>query len=449
MKIPAKPENEQSRLQALERLNVLDTQRDAVLDGITRAIADFCEVPIALISLIDADRQWFKSSTGLVVHEAPRDRAFCAHAILESDELMEVPDATLDQRFYDHPLVNDEPHIRFYAGMPLVTSGGFALGTLCVIDTKPRVLSLPQRQTLERLSRTIVALIERMQHDSVSIVEQIIMGAVHHGIVITDPNLADNPVIYCNHAVEKMTGYRAAEIIGRNCRIWQGADTDPAVVEKLRDALTLGECCTVTLKNYKRNRTEFWNELTVAPVRNLAGYVTHYVGVQQDVTDKLNALDKAAQLGAVLEESLNEIYICDHQSLQFVHVNRCGRENLGYGMDELQAFTPLDIAPDMSKETLDVLINQLRDEGHDKTALTTFLQRKDGSRYSVELHVQRACFDSKPVFLAVALDVSERQLAMQQLKESNALLEQRVRERTAALAAANKMLRESAASTTN
>lgn len=446
MKTPRKPQNEYGRLQALGRLDIVDTPRDAVLDGITRAVADFCEVPIALISLLDSDRLWFKSSTGLAVRETARDQAFCAHAILEPDELLEVPDATLDQRFYDNPLVTDEPHIRFYAGMPLVTSDGSALGTLCVIDSIPRVLTLQQQQALVRLSRTAVTLVERMQHDKIPIVEQIIMGAVHHGIVITDPNLLDNPIIYCNKAMEKMTGYHAAEVIGRNCRFLQGAGTAPATVGQLRHAITMEESCTVTVKNYKRDGTEFWNEVTITPVRNLAGYLTHYVGVQQDVTDKLNALEKAAQLSELLEESLNEIYICDQQSLQFLHVNRSACNNLGYTLDELQAFTPLDILPDMSASKLEVLLKPLRDEAQDKSILTSFMQRKNGSSYAFEAHIQTARFESKPVFMAVALDVSERRLAVQQLQESNKLLEQRVRERTAELAAANKMLREGTAS---
>lgn len=422
MKNPPKPDDETSRLQTLDSLDILDTPRDAVLDGVTRAIADYCEVPISLVSLVDANRQWFKSCTGLAMRETPRNQAFCAHAILAPDELMEVPDATLDKRFFDNPLVTDEPHIRFYAGMPLVTSDGSALGTFCVIDSKPRVLSLQQRQTLERLSRVIIALIERMEHRTAPVVDQIITRAVHHGIIITDPTLPDNPVILCNRAMEKMTGYHAVEIIGKNCRLFQGADTDPVQISQLRHAIAVEESCTVTLKNYKKDGTEFSNEVAISPARNLGGGVTHYVGVQQDVTDKLNALDKVAQLGEMLEASLNEVYICDQESLRFVHVNRSACGNLGYSLDELQSFTPLDIAPDVSEETLDVLIGQLRDKGHDKTVLTTFLQRKDGSRYAVELHVTRARFESKPVFLAFAIDVTERQLAVQRMKESMAVL---------------------------
>ncbi|MGI9287197.1 MAG: PAS domain-containing protein, partial [Pseudomonadales bacterium] len=273
MKTPPKPANERKRLQTLDRLGILDTPRDAVFDGITRAIADFCEVPIALVSLVDADRQWFKSTSGLAVSETSRDDAFCAHAILEPSELMEVPDATLDERFYDSPLVVDEPHVRFYAGMPLKTTDGSALGALCVIDNKPRVLTLQQRRTLERLSRVIVALIERMEHRAAPVFDQIITRAVQHGIVITDPTLPDNPVIFCNQVTEKMTGYHAAEIIGKNCRMFQGVDTDPTHVSQLRRAITVEESCSVTLKNYKKDGTEFWNEMAISPARNLGGGV--------------------------------------------------------------------------------------------------------------------------------------------------------------------------------
>jgi len=151
---------EEKRLIALRRYGLLDTLPEAIFDGITAAIANICDVPIALISLVDHDRQWFKSAHGLQAKETPRDVAFCAHAIERPESLMVVEDAAADARFHDNPLVLTEPYIRFYAGKPIVDADGFALGTLCVIDRKPRQLLTHQLDALDALTRTVAAILE-------------------------------------------------------------------------------------------------------------------------------------------------------------------------------------------------------------------------------------------------------------------------------------------------
>src|SRR5713226_2904063 len=154
------PRTEPERLKALVAYEILDTAAEEVFDTLTKLAASACDVPIALISLIDSNRQWFKSVQGLPgVTETSRDIAFCAHAILQPG-LMEVPDARKDPRFSDNPLVSGEPGIRFYAGMPLVNPQGHALGTLCVIDRKPRSLAPSQRSVLSELARLVVSLME-------------------------------------------------------------------------------------------------------------------------------------------------------------------------------------------------------------------------------------------------------------------------------------------------
>jgi GAF domain-containing protein len=158
MKAPI-PDNEAQRLAALREYHILDTEAEQVYDDITALAAYLCQVPIAMISLVDESRQWFKSTLGLNEHETPRDVAFCAHAILQKEPLI-VRDALKDARFADSALVTREPHIRFYAGFPLANPEGFTVGTLCAIDRKPRQISAEQKQAMEALSRQVMALLE-------------------------------------------------------------------------------------------------------------------------------------------------------------------------------------------------------------------------------------------------------------------------------------------------
>lgn len=147
------------RLEELRGLNVLDTTAEQAYDDVVKLAAFICDTPIAMISLVDEDRQWFKARYGVNAMETPRGHAFCAHAIMEPDSLMEVPNALQDQRFVDNPLVTGDMGVRFYAGVPLLMPSGAALGTVCVIDRVPRKLTEAQADALKALSRQVVQLL--------------------------------------------------------------------------------------------------------------------------------------------------------------------------------------------------------------------------------------------------------------------------------------------------
>ncbi len=172
------PENEQDRLQALRQCCVLDTPPELAFDGLTRLAANLCDAPIALVSLVDTERQWFKSAFGLDARETHRDWAFCAHAILDSVPFI-ITDATRDPRTSDNPLVTGPPHIRFYAGIPLITCDGYGLGTLCVIDTEPRDLTPEQLDHLKLLASQACGQLELLRANCRIVDEKQALAASH------------------------------------------------------------------------------------------------------------------------------------------------------------------------------------------------------------------------------------------------------------------------------
>ena len=209
------PHRELSRLAALLRYEILDTPDEAAFDDIAHLAAHICQTPSALISLVDDHRQWFKSRVGLDVSETARGVSFCTHTI-EGQDVFEVRDARLDQRFSDNPLVTGEPHIRFYAGAPLTSPDGFNLGTVCVIDAKPRSLSEEQRTALARLSRQVMRLFEERLHAhryaEQAAMQQALLNSAASAMLVTN---ADGYITGVNPTAERLFGYSEQLLIGQ------------------------------------------------------------------------------------------------------------------------------------------------------------------------------------------------------------------------------------------
>ncbi len=209
-------ENENDRLAALFQYQILDTPPEAELDALTKLASTICDTPIALISLIDDHRQWFKSRIGLDATETPREMAFCAHAI-QGNDIYEVPNATENKLFSDNPFVTGSPDIRFYAGAPLINPEGHKLGTLCVIDTVPKILNEKQKETLRILAGFIINHFElRKKSQQLRESEEKYHQIVNDVADIIYTSDVQGNFTYVNRNTERILGYKPEELIGKN-----------------------------------------------------------------------------------------------------------------------------------------------------------------------------------------------------------------------------------------
>ena len=292
MKIAPLPENEQERLLELRKYDILDTESDVVFDNMVQLASYICKTPIAAISLVDENRQWFKAIFGLNAKETSRDVAFCAHTILEEDSLI-IENALNDERFFDNPLVTGDPSIRFYAGVPLVTQRGMHLGTLCVIDTEFRQITPEQLSAIKTLAHSVMAHLElRLSHKKIrKYVDQLQLSATifetaTENIVVTDAN---NCFITVNPAFTKTTGYTLEEVIGKTPKMLKSGKQTPEFYSKMwkklnKDGQWMGE-----VYNRRKNGEVYIEWLSIKVIYNEDETVKMYVATFSDITEKKQA----------------------------------------------------------------------------------------------------------------------------------------------------------------
>lgn len=304
--------DEDARIALLRALQLLDSPPEPVFDSITRLAAHVLDVPIALISLIDQDRQWFKSSFGTQVRETPRAIAFCAHTILDSQPLV-VKDTTQDVRFEDNPLVTGDPHIRFYAGAPIFSTSGIALGTLCIADHTPRALSPEQLQSLKDLAelaqreiahREAALLSTRPIFEDSEINFQTTFEQAAVGISIVG---LDGSLGWVNRKLCEIVGYNERELRHLTFQEITHPDDLAADMGLLKRMLT-GEISHYSLeKRYiRKNGKPIWAELSVSLLRGADGRPRHFISIVSDIQARKEAEASLQALRANLEDRVAE-----------------------------------------------------------------------------------------------------------------------------------------------
>jgi len=338
--------NEKERLAALSRYGILDTPDEAAFDSLTALASRLFNVPTAIVSLVDENRQWFKSRHGTSLRETSREISFCAHALL-GDGVMVVPDAAIDPRFERNPLVTGTLGIRFYAGAPIKVAGAHNLGTLCLMDTVPRDFSAEKQQVLADLAALAA---DEMELRIATRENRRLTTSISHlgsGVVVTDPCMPDNPVIFVNPGFSAITGYQPEEVLGRNCRFLQGPDSDAVVVKDIHNALANQRPVDRTLLNYRKNGSSFWNELTIRPVFDQDGSLMNFVGLITDVSErrKIEALrdglmhmivhDLRTPVGVILafldiikDQAATKLDLDDIHFVHFIEIVRRNAETL-------------------------------------------------------------------------------------------------------------------------
>jgi formate hydrogenlyase transcriptional activator len=370
------PANENERLQTLHDSGVLDSAPEPSYDQLTELAASICGTPIAILSLIDSDRQWFKSRLGVSFQQTSRDSAFCAHAILQRD-LLVVPDAVSDERFADNPLVISEPHIRFYAGAPLITPEGHALGTLCVLDYVPRQLSDQQREALRVLSSQAVTQIElrktKVELSTAESSADCTMEALRASEEFKSRLLAcsrdcikvldlEGRLVYMNEGgMQSLEICDLAPVLNSSwIDFWEGKDRESAAAAV--DAARRGESSRFTGYFETRiNRQPHWWDVVVSPIHDATGKPERILALSRDVTAQKiseDALRDAMQFNHAIIQDAGEGIIVYDSELRYKVFNPFMERLTGRGADEVIGRIAMEVFPRLRTSGVETMLRR-------------------------------------------------------------------------------------------
>ncbi|MDR3679064.1 MAG: PAS domain S-box protein [Flavipsychrobacter sp.] len=413
-----KPKDEKERLKALQNYAILDSLSEEEFDRITELASLICDVPISLISLVDDDRQWFKSKLGLDVSETPRGLAFCQYAILNTDTL-EVEDATLDERFKANPLVTGNPNIRFYAGHPLIDPQGYALGTLCVIDREPKVLTEQQKRALQLLAKDAMNLIvERRQKAELKNFESLFQLS-NDMICVAG---TDGFFRKVNPAFKKVLGWDAELLLSISFLDL----VHPDDLERTKHELQLLTEGHNTINFTHRFKTESGNYKVLQWVATPEPLTGSLFAIARDITE-----EKEKELQLVLSEERaraffenSQGFMCTHDLRgKFLSVNGAGATILGYTKEEILQRTLFDIIPASRHPFVEAYLTEIAQSGRFKGQMVT--QHKDGTyRIWMYNNILETTAEGDKYVIGNGIDITERHKLEEDLKKTKETLEQ-------------------------